>query len=153
MLFRSHEKAKFTENGFHMRLHLRFRYWRFCRFNRAEGFLPYLRKTFITCLPCPRVAFVVLLPTKLVLLHSDFICKINGIIGLRKRVLPLPICFYKILLYYDVSLHILVVLVVTIPMSPRLSKTEFVGESYSVSGFAVFLCLPEVPAFSPVLPL
>ena len=40
-----HDKAKFTENGFHMRLHLRFRYWRFCWFNRAEGFsLAYLRK-------------------------------------------------------------------------------------------------------------
>ena len=29
-------------------------------------------------------------------------------------------------------MHILVVIVVTIPTSPRLSKTEFVGESYGV---------------------
>ena len=34
---------------------------------------------------------------------------------------------------YDFSLHILVVLVVTIPTSPRLSKTEFVDESYCIS--------------------
>ena len=51
----------------------------------------------------------------------------------EKEFLPFPICFYNILLDYDVSLHNLVVLVVTIPSSPRLSKTEFVGESYSVS--------------------
>ena len=132
-----HDKAKFTENGFH----LRFRYRRFCRFIRAEDFsLPFLCKISIACLPFPRVAFVVLFPTKLVLLHSDFNCKRYGFFGLRKRVLPFPFCFYDILLDYDVSLHILVVLVVTIPMSPRLSKTEFVGESYSVS-VLLFFCV------------
>ena len=34
------------------------------------------------------------------------------------------------MLDYDVSLHNLVVLVVTIPTSPRLSKTEFIRKSY-----------------------
>ena len=33
----------------------------------------------------------------------------------------------------------IVVLVVTIPMSPRLSKMEFVGESYCVFTFGLFL--------------
>ena len=71
-----HDKAKFTENGFHMHLLLRFRYWRFCRFIRAEDFsLPFLCKISIACLPFSKVAFVVLFPTKLVLLLSDFICK------------------------------------------------------------------------------
>ena len=46
------------------------------------------------------------------------------------ELLPFPIYFYIIFLDYDVYLHILVVLVVTSPTSPRLSKTEFVGESY-----------------------
>ena len=41
--------------------------------------------------------------------------------------------FRSILLNNDVSLHNLVVLVVTIPTSPRLSKTEFVCERYCVS--------------------
>ena len=59
--------------------------------------------------------------------------------GRRKRVLTLPICFYNILLDYDVSLHILVVLVVTIPTSPRISKTEFVCGRYRVFSFR-FCC-------------
>ena len=50
-----------------------------------------------------------------------------------------PFVFYNILLNYDVSLHILIVLVVTIPTSPRLSKTEFVGESYCVYTIGLFL--------------
>ena len=79
-----HDKPKFIENGFHMLLLLRFRFWRFCR----------------------------------IIFYREF--------------LPFPIFFYAPLLDYDVSLHNLVVLVVTIPTSPRLSKTEFVGESYCV---------------------
>ena len=40
-----HDKTKFTENGFRMRLLLRFRFWRFCRFVPMEGFtLPFIRK-------------------------------------------------------------------------------------------------------------
>ena len=50
--------------------------------------------------------------------------------GFNRKVLPLIIWFDHILLNNDVSLHNLVVLVVTIPTSPRLSKTEFVCESY-----------------------
>ena len=50
---------------------------------------------------------------------------------------PFPFGVYNILLDYDFSLNILVVLVVTIPTSPRLSKTEFVGESIAVL-FSVF---------------
>ena len=46
------------------------------------------------------------------------------------ELLPFPIYLYIIFLNYDVSLHILVVLIVTIPTSPSLSKTEFVGERY-----------------------
>ena len=54
------------------------------------------------------------------------------------ELLPLSIYFYNIFLDYDVSLHILVVLVMTIPTSPRLSKTEFVCESSCVFGSIVF---------------
>ena len=57
----------------------------------------------------------------------------------EKEFLTFPICFYNILLDYDVSLHNLVVLVVTIPTSPRLSKTEFAGESYCVFIIGLFL--------------
>ena len=93
-------------------------------------------------MPFPRVAFVVLFPTKLVSRLLDFICKRYSISGLRKRVFNLsPICFYNILLDYDVSMHNLVVLVVTNPTSPRLSKTEFVGERYRVFSFW-FYCFP-----------
>ena len=48
----------------------------------------------------------------------------------EKEFLNFPIWFYNILLNYDVSLHNLVVLIVTIPTSPRLSKTEFICKSY-----------------------
>ena len=48
----------------------------------------------------------------------------------EKEFLIFPIWFYNILLNYDVSLHNLVVLIVTIPTSPRLSKTEFICKSY-----------------------
>ena len=45
-----HDKAKVTENGFHLRLLLRFRYWRFCRFIRTEGFsLPFICKISFNC--------------------------------------------------------------------------------------------------------
>ena len=54
------------------------------------------------------------------------------------ELLPFPIYFYIILLDYDVSLHIIVVLVVTIPTSPRISETEFVCGSYCVFGFELF---------------
>ena len=55
----------------------------------------------------------------------------------EKEFLTFHICLYNILLDYDVSLHNLVVLVVTIPTSPRLSKTEFICKSYGV----LFFCL------------
>ena len=45
---------------------------------------------------------------------------------------PFPFVFLNILLDYDVSLHNLVVLDVTIPTSPRLSKTESICKSYGV---------------------
>ena len=81
-----HDKTKFTENGFRIRLLLRFRFWRFCRFIRVEDlYLPFLCKIFIACLPFPRVAFVVLFPTKLVLLHSDFNCKRYGFLVGKKE--------------------------------------------------------------------
>ena len=48
----------------------------------------------------------------------------------EKEFLNSPIWFYNILLNYDVSLHNLVVLIVTILTSPRLSKTEFICKSY-----------------------
>ena len=48
----------------------------------------------------------------------------------EKEFLNFPIWFYNILLNYDVSLHNLVVLIVTIPTSRRLSKTEFICKSY-----------------------
>ena len=93
-----HDKAKVTENGFHMRLLLRFWYWRFCRFIRAGDLsLQLLCKISTTCLPSSKVAFVVLFLTKLVLLNSDFNCKRSGIFGLRKRVSIFP---HLVLLYY-----------------------------------------------------
>ena len=48
------------------------------------------------------------------------------------------IWFYHILSNNDVSLHNLVVLVVTIPTSPRLPKTEFVCGRYCVFGIGCF---------------
>ena len=65
----------------------------------------------------------------------DFICKRYGFPVFNRKLLPFIIWFYHILLNNDVSLHILVVLVVTIPTSPRLSKTEFGSGSYC--GFSV----------------
>ena len=88
---------------------------------------------------CYWVAFVVLFPTKVVSCHSDFICKRYGFPVFNRKVLPFIIWFYHILLNNDVSLHILVVLVVTIPTSPRLSKTEFVCGRYCVFGIGSFL--------------
>ena len=45
---------------------------------------------------------------------------------------PFPFGFFNILLDYDVSLHNLVVLDVTIPTRPRLSKTEVICKSCGV---------------------
>ena len=60
---------------------------------------------------------------------------------------PFPIWFYLPWVDNDVSLHILVVLVVVIPTSPRTSKTEFVCKSYC--GFRIGLLPvgfgPEIP--------
>ena len=42
-------KLKFTENGFHMHLLLRFRCWRFCRFLFEEGFSPFYYWYFLCC--------------------------------------------------------------------------------------------------------
>ena len=135
-----HDKAKFTENGFHMRLLLRFRYWRFCRFIRAEEFsLPFLCKISIACLSFSKVAFVVLFPSKLVLFLRTSIAKVPAFSVCEKEFLTFSIWFYNIFLDYDVSMHNLVVLVVTIPTSPRLSKTEFVCERYCVFGFEILL--------------
>ena len=86
-----HDKAKFTENGFHMRLLFAF-----------------------SVLEVYRFVFY-------------------------REVLPFPIYFHNIFLDYDVSLHILIVLVVTIPTSPRLSKTEFICKSYGVLFFLLDL--------------
>ena len=57
----------------------------------------------------------------------------------HREVKPFPIWFYLPLLYNYVSLHILVLLVVLIPMSPRTSKTEFVCKSYRSFRIALFL--------------
>ena len=57
----------------------------------------------------------------------------------EREFLTFPICYHNILLDYDVSLYNLIVLVVTIPTSPRLSKTEFVGESYCIYTVRKFL--------------
>ena len=56
---------------------------------------------------------------------------------------PFPFGVYNILLNYDVSLHNLVVLIVTIPTSPRLSKTQFICKSYGVL-FSLFGSGPEM---------
>ena len=55
----------------------------------------------------------------------------------KKNFYTFPIWFYNILLDYDVSLYNLVVLVVTIPSSPRLSKTEFICKSYGALNLPV----------------
>ena len=51
---------------------------------------------------------------------------------LFRKVKHFPIWFYLSLLDNDISLHILIVLVVVIPTSPRTLKTEFVCKSYGV---------------------
>ena len=65
-------------------------------------------------------------------------------VGIYRYVNPFPILFYPTLLDYDVSLHILVVLVVVIPTSPRSSKTEFICKSYRFSR----RCISGIPASS-----
>ena len=96
-------------------------------FIRAGDFsLSFLCKISIACLTFSKVAFVVLFPKKNGFTSFRLQLQKIRLFGRRKRVLTLPICFYNILLDYDVSLHILVVLVVTFPTSPRISKTEFV---------------------------
>ena len=72
----------------------------------------------------------------------------------EKGFLSFPFWFYNILLDHDVSLHNLVVLFVTIPTSPRLSKTESICKRY---GFC-FNCWnypgegPESPAYRNLRP-
>ena len=58
-----------------------------------------------------------------------------------REVLPFYTWFHPPSLDYDVSLHILVVLVVVIPTSTRTSKTEFVCKSYRNFRIAMFLSL------------
>ena len=58
------------------------------------------------------------------------------------------IWFYPPLLDYDVSLYILVELIVTIPRSPRSSKTEFGCERYVRFHFA-FSAVFTGPEFPP----
>ena len=76
------------KNGF--RLH--FRFWRFCRFNLVEGFtLPFIEKSPLlgfNTFAFYRVAFVVLFPTKLDSLDSDFICKSYGSSGFTVWIWP-----------------------------------------------------------------
>ena len=72
---------------------------------------------------------------------------------LYREVLPFYIWFYPPLLGCDVSLHNRVVLIVVIPTSPRMSKTEFVFKrylSFRVDGFPVFHSA-EVPGEVPVV--
>jgi hypothetical protein len=57
---------------------------------------------------------------------------------LQKDVRPLVIWFYPPWLYYDISLHKVVELVVVIPMSQRSSKTESGCSSYYHFCFGVF---------------
>ena len=97
------DKAKFTENGFHMRLRLRFRYWRFCRFIRAEGLsLPIICKT----------SFTWLLHFQGLHLSSYFrqnwfhaiwtsFAKVIVFSVYEKCFLTFPIYFYNIFLDYD----------------------------------------------------
>ena len=134
-----HDKAKFTENGLHMRLLLRFRYWRFCRFIRAEDFsLPFICKISFTCFIFTRLAFVVLFQQNWFHVIWTSFAKHISFPVCENEFLTFPFWFYNIFLDYDVSLHNLVVLVVMIPTSPRLTKTEFVGESYCSFILGVF---------------
>ena len=72
----------------------------------------------------------------------------------NRMVLPFPIWFYPPLLDYDVSLYILVDLVVTIPTSPRSSKTKSGCERYVRFRFALSAVFtgPEVPVLRPEFP-
>ena len=56
----------------------------------------------------------------------------------HREVKLFPIWFYLTLLDNDVSMHILVVLVVVISTSPRISKTEFVCKRYHSFRIAMF---------------
>ena len=75
-----HDKAKVTEKGFHMRLILRFRFWRFLPVHPCGRFISTISLQNLHCLfaTFPRVAFVVLFPTKLVSRNLDFICNSYG---------------------------------------------------------------------------
>ena len=122
-----HDKAKFTENGFHMRPLLRFRYWRFCRFIRAEDFsLPFLCKISIACLPISKVAFFSSFQQNWFYFIRTSIAKVSAFSVFKKEFLTFPIWSYNIFLDYDVSMHNPVVPIVMIPTSPRLSETELV---------------------------
>ena len=70
----------------------------------------------------------------------------------KREALTFPIWFHPKLLDYEVSLHILVELVATIPTSPRSSKTESGSKSYACFGIGVPTNFQwaEVP---PLLPL
>ena len=70
-----------------------------------------------------------------------------------REVLPFPFCFYPSLLYYDVSIYILVELVVTIPTSSRSSKTESESKSYARFGIGVPIVfqMAEVPTLLPLM--
>ena len=57
----------------------------------------------------------------------------------NRKVLPFIIWFHPPLLNNDVSLHNLVVLIVVIPTSPSLSKTEFVCKTYCFYTIGLFL--------------
>jgi hypothetical protein len=58
---------------------------------------------------------------------------------LRREVRPFIIWFYPPWLYYDVSLHKVVELVVVIATSPRSSKTESGCSSYCCFHFGIFV--------------
>ena len=64
--------------------------------------------------------------------------KDTGFPVFNRKVLPLIIWFYPPLWNNDVSLHNLLVPVVVIPTSPRLSKTEFVCKRYCVYTIGCF---------------
>ena len=73
----------------------------------------------------------------------------------NRMVLPFSIWFYPFLLDYDVSLYVLVELIVTIPTSPRSSKTESGSKSYARFGIGVptnFQRAEVLPLLPPLLP-
>ena len=132
-----HDKAKVTENGLHLRL-------LFVFFGIGDFAGSSVRKMYFFHL----FAKSPLLVCHFQRLHlsSSFhqnwfyffrtsIAKVIAFPVCEIEVDPFPFGFYNILLGYDVSLHNLVVLDVTIPTiptSPRLSKTEFICKSYGV---------------------